>query len=438
MEQIKRFRKQCFEEKNFELFVKGTFMKNILFKPLLPSSTGSIVILILLIALVGFISMDIYFPSLPAISEWFHINQGTAQLTLTLFLCGFGFSQLFYGPLSDFFGRRPVLLIGFFIYLAATLLLISANNIQTLLIARLIQGIGAGAGASLCRVLLRDNFVGNKMAQVTSYLTVGIALATALAPALGGYIQQGMGFTGNFIVMLVFGGLVTLLVLFYLPETNKSIDSNSLHPINILKGYGSLLTNKIFFCNMLCSGFALSSLLAYAIINPFLLQDNLHLSPAHYGLVTLIIASGELVGTYINGRLVTKLGYKFMMFVGIGLMILAAMILLALNSLDIFTIPSIVVPTFIVTMSIGITIPNATAGAFSILKHSIGSAGAIYGFFQIVVTMLTTYLIACIAQQTQWHLGFIFLVLGLASLVVYSFVSCREKCEVISAEANQQ
>lgn len=411
-------------------------MKDILSKSVLPSSTSMLVILILLVSLVGFISMDVYFPSLPAISESFHANQGTAQFTLTLFLCGFGISQLFYGSLSDYYGRRPVLLTGFFIYLIGSCLLIATNTITALLLARLIQGIGAGAGASLCRILLRDNFIGNKMAQVTSYLTIGIALATALAPALGGYIQQNIGFIGNFIVMLSFGALVAILVLFYLPETNQSL-SHTLHPVYILKGYGNLLKNKIFTCNMLCSGLAFAGLLSYAIINPFLLQDNLHVSSECYGLVTLFIASGELVGTYINGRLVTRLGYTFMLFVGIVIMLIAAIVLLILNTLEIFIISGVAVPSFIFTISIGIIMPNASAGAFSELKHSIGSAGAVYGFFQIAVTMLTTLFIASIAHQTQWHLGFIFLVLGLACFIVYSFVSCQQKSEMTSIEIGQ-
>lgn len=400
-------------------------MKNLLLKPPFIASSRMVVVLILMIALVGFVSMDIYFPSLPAISNAYNINQGTAQLTLTLFLCGFGFSQLFYGPLSDYYGRRPILLIGFLIFLAGSLLLITTDSISTLLLARTIQG--AGAGASLCRVLLRDNFVGNKMAQVTSYLTVGIALATALAPALGGFVQEQFSFSANFIIMLLFGGLVTLLVLFYLPETNKTLGQHSLRPSEILKSYGNLLKNKVFVSNMICSGLALSLLLSYAIINPFLLQNNLHLSPGTYGLITLVIATGELIGTYLNGLLVTRVGYVAMTYVGMSLVLLAAVLLLSMSSLNIFTVTSIVIPTFIVTMSIGITIPNATAGAFAELNHSIGTAGAIFGFFQIVVTILTTFFISSITNQTQAQLGFIFLVLGLASFVIYSLNSIRRK-----------
>jgi MFS family permease len=117
-------------------------MKNILLKPLTDASPLILIFLILLIALVGFFSMDIYFPSLPAMSEYFNVSQGTVQTTLTTFLCGFGFSQIIYGPLSDYYGRRPILLIGFFIYLAGSLFLSSTENISTLLLARFIQGGG--------------------------------------------------------------------------------------------------------------------------------------------------------------------------------------------------------------------------------------------------------------------------------------------------------
>jgi len=401
-------------------------MKKIFFKPVLHSSISVVAILILLMALVGFISMDMYFPSLPAIRESYNINVGTAQLTLTLFLCGFGFSQLFYGPLSDYYGRRPVLLTGFFIYLVATSALIITSNLSALLIARLAQGIGAGAGASLSRVLLRDNFIGNKMAQVTSYLTIGVALATALAPALGGYIQQIAGFRSNFIAMLIFGVFVTIVILLYLPETNKSLGCNTLHPFKVIKGYGILLLNKTFVCNILCSSLALSGLLAYAMMNPFLLQNNFHISSTYYGLITLVIASGELIGTYINAQFVARINHTAMMFVGIAIMLIAAVSLLIFNMLGIFTISSIVISTFILTISIGITIPNATAGAFSEFNSSIGSVGAIYGSFQIVITMITTYFIASIPHQTPWHLGYILLTLGLATLAIYSYLSYQK------------
>jgi MFS family permease len=116
-----------------------------------------------------------------------------------------------------------------------------------------------------------------------------------------------------------------------------------------------------------------------------------------------------------------------MMFAGITLMIISALMLLISSWLNIFTVSSIIAPSFIITMSVGITIPNATAGAFSELKGGLGTAGAIYGFSQIIVTILTTTFITRITKLTQWHLGYIFLVLGLISLAVYSYITYTQK-----------
>lgn len=394
-------------------------MKALLSKPYLSSSQNFLILMTLLIPLVGFISMDIYFPSFPAISEAFKIPPNITQLTLTFFLFGFGASQLFYGPLSDYFGRRPVLLIGSSIYLMGSILLTTTTETQILFLARLIQGIGAGAGASLGRVLLRDLFVGNKMAKVASYLTVGIALATALAPAVGGYIQEVMGFRGNFGVMLFFGLFVAAVIILFLPETNQTLSQQTLHPRYIIKDYLQILRNKIFICNMLCSGLALSALVAYAIINPFILQDHFHISPAHYGVMTLLIALGELLGTLLNSQCVSRYGYRAMMCVGISIMLVAASLLLILSACQMTNPWSIVIPSFIMTISIGIIIPNATAGAFSTLTHSIGTAGAVYGFFQILITVFVTGCIAHFTEQTQAELGIVFLTLSLTSLFLF-------------------
>ncbi len=136
----------------------------------------------------------------------------------------------------------------------------------------------------------------------------------------------------------------------------------------------------------------------------------------------LFIALGEILGTYINALMVTRIGYIKMMFVGFAIMLFASIVLLTMSALNIINITSIAIPSFLVTVSIGITIPNATAGAFSQIKNSIGSAGAIYGFFQILITIIITFIISRIENQNQLDLGFIFLGLSLASVAIYSFI----------------
>lgn len=394
---------------------RGT-VKNFLTQPFKKSETHTMIFLILFIALLGFISMDIYFPSLPAIGHYFRITHGESQLTITLYLCGFGFSQLIYGPCADYIGRRPVLLIGFFIYLLGSLLLVGANTTTFLLTARLIQGIGAGAGASLCRVIVRDKFIGNKMAQIASYITIGIAFATAVAPALGGLIQDHIGFRGNFAIMLIFGLITTLLIILFLPETHPSLRQPASHPINCITIYKKLLTHTLFIRYTLCSGLSLAALLTYAIINPFLLESDLGLSASAYGLITLGIASGELLGTYINGCYVLQVGREKMLRFGIIILMLSGFTFVLETATGFFNGWSVALPSFFITFAIGITIPNATASAFSSIKDSIGTAGALYGFFQISTTVAVTYLITILYTQTQNTLGVIIVVISFLSL----------------------
>lgn len=374
------------------------------------------VLLILLISLLGFVSMDIYFPSLPAISHYFAITQGSSQLTITLYLCGFGFSQLIYGPFSDYTGRRPVLLIGFFIYLIGSLLLVFADTLTFLFTARLIQGIGAGASASLCRVIIRDQFVGDKMAKIASIVTIGIAFTTAIAPALGGVIQDHIGFKGNFALMLIFGLITTLLVALFLPETHSSTYQRTSHPFHCITVYKKLLMHSVFIRYTLCSGLSLAALLSYAIINPFLLQNDLGLSASFYGFLTLCIASGELLGSAINGHYVLKMGKEKMLTWGIIILLISGCSLIIEELNGFFNIWSVTLPSFFITLAIGMTIPNLSAGAFSSIENSIGTAGALYGFFQIATTMLITYCIAVLHTQTQETLGVIITVIALISL----------------------
>lgn len=371
--------------------------------------------------------MDIYFPSLPAIAQHFTITHGESQLTITLYLCGLGFSQLIYGPCADYVGRRPVLVIGFFIYLSGSLLLINAQTTTLLLIARLIQGIGAGASASLCRVIMRDKFIGDKMAQIASYVTIGIALTTAIAPAFGGLIQDHIGFRGNFSIMLIFGLITAALVTLFLPETHLSVYRAESHPARCIAIYKKLLRHRIFVRYTLCSGLSLAALLAYAIMNPFLLQSDLGFSATNYGLITLVIASGELLGTYINARYVFRTGQENMLRTGMTFLLIAGLTFIIETMSGFFNGWTVIIPSFIITFAIGITIPNATASAFSNIKDSIGAAGALYGFFQITITMLITCLIAILHTQTQNMLGMIIISIAFLSLLLLPKKTCTEE-----------
>lgn len=393
-------------------------MKKYLTEPFKIPEANVILLLVLSISILGFVAMDIFFPSLPAITEHFNITQGESQLTITLYLCGFGFSQLIYGPLSDYYGRRPVLLIGFFIYLLGSLILVNEHTAIFLLLARFVQGVGTGASASLCRVILRDKFIGDKMAKAASYVTIGIAFAAAAAPALGGFIQEYFGFRGNFSAMFFVGLIITIFIFLFLPETHSPIRQSIYHPVNWISSYTKILKQNTFMRYTICSGLSLSALLSFAIVNPFLIEQGLGLSASFYGVIALVIASGEIVGTYTNTLFLDNFGRNKMLTIGIFLLLFSGLAFVLGKSFGFFNMWSVAFPSFFIAFAIGITIPNATASAFSSIKDSIGVAGALYGFFQIAIATFVTYVITILNTQTQNELGWLVISIALLSLLL--------------------
>jgi len=378
--------------------------------------------LILMLAIVGFLSLDLYNPSLPNITLYFNSTSGQAQLTISVFLVSFAVSQLIYGPLSDYSGRKFMLIIGLTIYLLGTIFCIFSKNFTWFIVGRAIQGIGVGSSATLSRTLLRDLFKGNKLAQVSSYLTVGVAIAGMLAPALGGAISQYLGYQANFVLMAIYGLITLSLIFIYLPETNL----NRLKKPNIkifLLSYLFPFRNVNFLLSVVLAACGLSCLIAYAIINPFLLQQTFHIKVVYYGLITAVIASGEIFGTIVNSKLVLKWGAKSMAIFGSLIILVAGIILFGVT--DFFHEQLLVVcfVSFLATLSSGIILPNATAIGFSSFKEKIGMVGAIYGFLQVFLASCVSFYISCMDSKDVLSLAHIFFLIGGISVFASVLIS---------------
>ncbi len=371
--------------------------------------------------------MEIFFPSLPGLAASFHVMPALSQLSITLYLLGYGLSQLIYGPLSDIHGRRPLLLLGFSVFLIGTILAVLSPNIETLIFSRLLQGLGVGAGATLSRVLLRDLYHGNEMAKVSSYITIGISTVSVLSPAIGGYIQGHYGYAGNLWLMLIYGIVVLVVIYLFLPETNTE-PNNNLYSKNLLLSIKTILSNRVFIINVFCAGLSLSILIAYGTINPFILQIIFHLSPFKYGLLTMIIATGEILGTVINSRLVEKLGTTYMNNLAYGLVTASGILLLVFFLLGDISIPTVIICSFFSMMSIGVILPNVSANAFSEFKVNIGLVGAVYGFLQITITSAFSYAISLFQFNSIPALIGSFLLIGIACLIASKYKNTSQPC----------
>lgn len=388
----------------------------------------SIVMMVVIMSLMGFVSLELIFPSLPAMMDDFQVNVSVIQFTVPIYLFGYGISQIIYGPLSDYYGRKPILIFGISIYLIGSIFCYFATHIALLLFARLIQGLGVGAGALLARVILRDCFEGERMAKITSYVSGAIIAGISLAPVLGGIIQDLIGYKGNFIIMIIYGVIFLLMINKFLPETNQhKISKLNLREILII--YKKVLQTDGFFSYTFLASMALTVIIAYSLFNPFFFQINLGYSPMHYGFIVLIIALGELVGTSINSAMVERVGIDKMIVSGFLLIGVASLILLCMNAgtLSLFTL---LLPTLIAAVGTGLIFANAISAAYSNFKENIGSAGSVFGCLQILLTVVASYLVSLCAV-TPFFLASIFFIMCLAGLLI-SYLVNKDRSVVIS------
>ncbi len=372
-------------------------------------------IIIVLAAVSGLIATDLYAPSLPAIALFFHQSINHTELTMSLFLVGFAFSQLFYGPISDYAGRKPLLILGTILFMLGSLLCVVTTSFSLFCVSRILQGLAAGAGLSLARVVMRDCYNGVLLAVKTSQMAIFIALTPAVAPLIGGVLQDFFGFRIVFAVLFAYGLLLFLLLCFGFRESIQHREAN-LSVTHIVKSYRNLLSNFHFMHYVLIAGLAFSAIILYANVMPFIVQVQLHFSAAINGVVLLLGALGVTVGAFTVSRVVKRISPRVPMQIGLILFSASGLLLILSNlifGLHIFILAPLI---FLVTLGCGLIFPTAVALAFSQIEVNIGIAGAIYGFTQIFTTMLINFCLNGISEQGQTLLGIFYLILGLIGL----------------------
>lgn len=378
-----------------------------------------IVFLSLLIVIITPMASDSYTPSLPAMARALGTSNDGMQLTMTTYLLGVSFSQLIYGPLSDRYGRRPIILAGLVITLIGSLLCAASNSLIFILLARLIQGSGAGVCNGLFRALMRDQFSGPKMSQVGSYAGMMYTIAFAGAPVIGGYIQTYFDWRSNFIfvALVVFAILVTLWSM--LPETHHKKDIKATKLKNVLRNYFSLIISPTFVGYTVISSLAYSGFVAYYTAAPFILETEVGLSPKQFGWLSLGIAIGLFIGMFINIRLVVRLGVSFLLLVGIIIMFLSGCAMLITGMLNILNTTAIIVPVILFATASSFVFTNAMTNAFEEVGHIAGVAGGMYGCIQILGASLTSILVVKLSETTQVPLASILTGLSLFAIILY-------------------
>lgn len=380
--------------------------------------------ILLLPPLVAFqaISTDLYLPALPAIVTDLATEPARVQLTLSVFLAGFGLAQLVYGPLSDRFGRRPLLLLGTALYVGTSLACMAAETIGQLVLFRFLQGAGACCGPVLGRAVVRDVYPPADAVRILAYLSAAVALAPALGPILGGWLTMGFGWRSTFAALAAFGLVLLAGIVLLLPETNQRKDPHATRPRHLAANYLTLLRDLQYVGFVLVAALSYSGIFAFISGSSYLLIEVVGLSPAAFGLCFSAVVLGYMTGSLITGRFGARLGLRRMLILGGLLATAAGLIGLAVALLLPPTIVSIVAPQAAFMVAAGLLLPTAMAGAIGPHPRMTGLASGLLGFIQLAIAALVGVAVGAAYDGTAVAIMATLTLVGAATLLALATV----------------
>jgi DHA1 family bicyclomycin/chloramphenicol resistance-like MFS transporter len=336
----------------------------------------------------GPLSTDLYLPALPTLARVFASDAAGVQLTLSVFLAGFACGQIFYGPLSDRFGRRPLMLGGLALFCAGSIGCVLATSIEMLVLARFMQALGACAGPVIGRAIVRDLWGASESARIIAYMGGAMAIAPLLGPTLGGFLTVLFGWQSNFLLLLLIGALQLVAVACMLSESNVHREPAASHPRQMVANFARLLADRHYLGCLLSFSFSYSALFAFISASSFVLADRHGLTPQVYGLCFGVVIAGYLLGSLVSGRLVRRLGSDYLLLRGAWLGAIAGVSMAALEFSGVRSIAAILGPMFFCTVATGLVMPNAIARALAPYPTMAGSASALMGFVQMTIAAL--------------------------------------------------
>lgn len=328
---------------------------------------------------------DMYLPTLPAIAEEFGAADSVVQLTLSGFFVGMAVGQLTVGPISDVIGRRRLLLGGAIVALIASAMAALAPSIAVFVIARILQGLGGGACVVLSRAMVPDLLSGREAAKTYSMLMAILAIAPAIAPIAGGLLAEPIGWRGIYWVLTGLHALQLLVVLTIVPETGgKAGAAGESFLRRVLANYAAVLKNVRFWGFLTAMAFAFASMFSYIAASAFVFQHEFGFTPRAYAAAFALNAAGMCVGSFVNSRLIDKLGTKKVMLGALALS-LCGHVLLLIAALSGAGVGWIMLGLFFCVSPNGVIMGNSTAMATGIMRARAGSVTAIMGFGQSVL-----------------------------------------------------
>ncbi|MBU0723652.1 MAG: multidrug effflux MFS transporter [Alphaproteobacteria bacterium] len=372
------------------------------------------------VTMTGPLALNIFLPSMPHMVRVFDTDYATIQLTLTLYLAGVAVGQLIYGPLSDKYGRRPVLLAGLALYVVSSVVALIAPSVEFLILGRVVQAVGGCAGMVLTRAIVRDVHGRDRAASVLAYIVMAMAVAPAVSPAIGGYLDAWFGWHATFIAIAVFGAVVLAGAWRWLHETNfQRIESVNLG--GMLQAYGRLLRQPVYMGYALSVAFSTGAFFAFIGGAPYVVIEVIHGTPQDYGIYFILVSIGYMSGSFIAGRLTMRYGVDRMIAIGIAISSAGVLALIAGLIFQPFSLVALFGPMGVIAMGNGTSQPSGVSGAVSVDPTLAGSASGLLGFLQMALGGLLTLILGHVLSDSAGPLVFMMIactVLGLAAFLM--------------------
>lgn len=375
-----------------------------------PDSKALLLLLAALVAL-GPLSVDMYLPAMPAMMDSLGADIGSMHVTLSAYLAGFALFHLFCGPLADRYGRKPLLILGTALFVAACVGCSLAKTVEQLSVFRLLQGIGACVGPTLARTVTRDVFGPVRAARALSLIAMMMALAPAIAPTLGGLMLLVMPWPSIFIFLAIYGSLMIWLIWAFLPESLPR--RQSLHPRAIARNYGQLLADPLYLSVTLASGLAYAVLMAYLSSSSFVYITMLGVPVEYFGLIFFSGVIGYISGSGISARLSTRHDSERIMLIGIVLALAATLAMWLFGSVYPDSVAALVLPMTFFTVALGMLLPHSMAIALRPFPHIAGTASSLLGFIQMSLSAVASATVGLFLKETAQPMLIIMVLISL-------------------------
>ena len=380
------------------------------------NSSRFLLFMVCLFSSAGQMAIDIYVPALPTMAHYFATSPQAIQWTVSGYMMAYALGQLVFGPVSDAYGRKPVLVFGMVLFTLGCLLSLAAPNLETFVLARCLQGFGIATTNLLAKTIITDSFVGQAMMHAFTYMSITWGLAPIIAPVIGAHLQTWFGWRSCLVFLLVYSLLMCAVLWRYRDTLPRPVH---LEPRTLVANARKVLASPVFQSCFLAQGLCYSILLVFNIVGPFMVQNTLHKPPTYFGYLALGIGLVYFVGGLTNRLHGPRLpSAEQRLRGGVWLMAAASLVMLVLALTVGLRVWTLAAPVLVMGFSAGVMYPTLMAKGNSLFPHIAGLTSAILGCALLLVSSAMMGLAGFVSVHVLTPLAVFFVLLSLTVIAM--------------------